>query len=225
MGSAPYVGGGFRHFYVYAPDKLEYPIDRFAMETKRQLDVLDRQLAERRYIAGERYSIADIAIWPWYGGLAQGALYDAAEFLGVQDYRNLRQRADEIAARPAVRRGRKVNRVWGDEADQVPSGTRRATLADRPAQGRPRAALGAARRDAAPPGRAAVLGLFLRLDMDADDRLAQLAAQRPRCGRRSRCEACIIPSRPPRGGSRRTRPSRRAACARRGSRWRLRRWP
>lgn len=120
MGSAPYVGGGFGHFYVYAPDKLEYPIDRFAMETKRQLDVLDRQLAERRYIAGERYSIADIAIWPWYGGLVQGALYDAAEFLGVQDYRNLRRWADEIAARPAVRRGRKVNRVWGDEADQVP---------------------------------------------------------------------------------------------------------
>lgn len=120
MGSGPYVGGGFGHFYAYAPQKLEYPIDRFTMEAKRQLDVLDRQLATRRYIAGERFSIADIAIWPWYGGLVQGALYNAAEFLGVQDYAHLRRWTEEIAARPAVKRGRRVNRVWGEEAEQVP---------------------------------------------------------------------------------------------------------
>jgi GST-like protein len=120
MGSAPYVGGGFGHFYAYAPEKLEYPINRFAMETKRQLDVLDRLLATRRYIAGNEYTIADIAIWPWYGGLVRGALYNAAEFLSVQDYTNVRRWADEIAARPAVVRGSRVNRVWGEEAAQLP---------------------------------------------------------------------------------------------------------
>ncbi|MBI0325722.1 glutathione-dependent disulfide-bond oxidoreductase [Burkholderia plantarii] len=118
MGSAPYVGGGFGHFYAYAPEKLEYPIDRFTMETKRQLDVLDRQLATRRYIAGDAYTIADIAIWPWYGGLVQGELYGAAEFLDVGAYTHVRRWADEIAARPAVRRGRHVNRVRGDASEQ-----------------------------------------------------------------------------------------------------------
>lgn len=118
MGSAPFVGGGFGHFYVYAPDKLEYPINRYAMETKRQLDVLNRQLAERRYVAGE-YSIADMAIWPWYGALVLGELYGAAEFLGVQEYPHVQRWAAEIAARPAVQRGRKVNRTWGDPAGQV----------------------------------------------------------------------------------------------------------
>jgi len=120
MGSAPFVGGGFGHFYVYAPEKLEYPINRYAMETKRQLDVLDRTLAGRRYLAGDTYTIADIAAWPWYGGMVRGDLYQAAEFLSVQDYKNVRRWADEIAARPAVMRGRKVNRTWGDEAEQVP---------------------------------------------------------------------------------------------------------
>ncbi|TLX57754.1 glutathione-dependent disulfide-bond oxidoreductase [Stutzerimonas nosocomialis] len=120
MGSAPFVGGGFGHFYAYAPEKLEYPINRYAMETKRQLDVLDRALAERRYIAGDEYSIADMAIWPWYGVLALGELYQAGEFLSVQEYRHVQRWAAEIAKRPAVIRGRKVNRTWGDEADQVP---------------------------------------------------------------------------------------------------------
>ena len=109
MGSAPYLGGGFGHFYAYAPFKMEYPIDRFAMEVKRQLDVLDRQLAERRFIAGEDYTIADIAIWPWYGGLVKGVIYNAAEFLSVHEYRNVARWADEISARPAVKRGRIVN--------------------------------------------------------------------------------------------------------------------
>ncbi|MDB5936528.1 MAG: putative glutathione S-transferase YghU [Massilia sp.] len=120
MGSAPFVGGGFGHFYAYAPEKFEYPINRYAMETKRQLDVLDRQLAEHRFVAGNEYSIADMAIWPWYGVLVRGDLYEAGEFLAVHEYRNVRRWADEIAARPAVIRGRKVNRVFGDPADQVP---------------------------------------------------------------------------------------------------------
>ncbi|AEY01715.1 putative S-transferase [Oceanimonas sp. GK1] len=119
MGSAPYLGGGFGHFYAYAPEKLEYPINRFAMEAKRQLDVLERQLAERPFIAGEHYSIADIAIWPWYGALVLGRLYDAAEFLSVSDYPNVQRWARAIDARPAVQRGRRVNRVWGDEAEQL----------------------------------------------------------------------------------------------------------
>jgi GST-like protein len=119
MGSAPFLGGGFGHFYAYAPEKLEYPINRYAMETKRQLDVLDRQLSERRYAAGNEYTIADMAIWPWYGGLVRGELYEAGEFLSVQEYENVRRWADEIAARPAVIRGRKVNRVRGNPDEQV----------------------------------------------------------------------------------------------------------
>ena len=119
MGSAPYLGGGFGHFYAYAPEKFEYPINRFAMEVKRQLDVLNRHLADNRYMAGDEYSIADIAIYPWYGVLVEGALYDAAEFLSVHEYEHVRRWAAEIAARPAVQRGRRVNRVWGDEALQV----------------------------------------------------------------------------------------------------------
>ncbi|NGZ87058.1 glutathione-dependent disulfide-bond oxidoreductase [Duganella aceris] len=120
MGSAPFVGGGFGHFYAYAPEKLQYPIDRYAMETKRQLDVLDRQLAAHRYVAGDEYTIADMAIWPWYGGIVLGQLYGAAEFLSVHEYKHVRRWADEIAARPAVIRGRKVNRSFGDAAEQVP---------------------------------------------------------------------------------------------------------
>ncbi|MBN3189871.1 glutathione-dependent disulfide-bond oxidoreductase [Pectobacterium brasiliense] len=119
MGSAPYVGGGFGHFYAYAPKKFEYPINRFTMETKRQLDVLNRQLAENRYLAGDSYTIADIAVWPWYGGLVQNALYSAGEFLSVHEYEHVIRWADEIAARPAVIRGRKVNRTWGEESEQV----------------------------------------------------------------------------------------------------------
>jgi GST-like protein len=119
MGSAPFVGGGFGHFYAYAPEKLEYPINRYAMETKRQLDVLDRLLAERRFIAGDEYTIADMAIWPWYGGLVLGELYEAAEFLSVHNYQQVRRWADEVAARPAVIRGRKVNRVRGKPEEQV----------------------------------------------------------------------------------------------------------
>lgn len=119
QGSAPYLGGGFGHFYSYAPVKIAYAIDRFTMETKRQLDVLDRALAKRRYIAGEDYSIADMAIWPWYGGLVLGELYSAAEFLDVAAYENVRRWAREISARPAVQRGRIVNRTWGDESEQL----------------------------------------------------------------------------------------------------------
>ena len=119
MGSAPYIGGGFGHFYAYAPVKIEYAIDRFTMEAKRQLDVLNRRLAESRYIAGEDYTIADIAIWPWYGGLAKGLLYDGGEFLSVHEYEHVIRWADEIGARPAVRRGRMVNRVMGDPASQL----------------------------------------------------------------------------------------------------------
>ena len=120
MGSAPYLGGGFGHFYAYAPEKFEYPINRFAMEVKRQLDVLDRALAERPYIAGNDYTIADIAIYPWYGGLVEGLQYNAAEFLSVHEYTHVQRWAASIKARPAVVRGRKINRTWGDEADQVP---------------------------------------------------------------------------------------------------------
>lgn len=125
MGSAPFVGGGFGHFYHYAPEKLQYPIDRYAMETKRQLDVLNQLLATRSFIAGETYTIADIAIWPWYGQLVQGRLYsspefDAAEFLSVQEYPHVQAWAERIWQRPAVQRGWKVNRNWGDAADQVP---------------------------------------------------------------------------------------------------------
>jgi GST-like protein len=120
MGSAPYLGGGFGHFYAYAPTKIAYAIDRFAMEAKRQLDVLDRRLAESPYLAGETYTIADIAVWPWYGALAKGLLYEAGEFLQVQDYRHVQRWADAVAERPAVQRGRRVNRTWGDEASQLP---------------------------------------------------------------------------------------------------------
>lgn len=119
MGSAPFAGGGFGHFYAYAPEKFEYPINRFAVETKRQLDVLDKRLAEHKYVAGENYSIADIAIWPWYGALVKGWLYDAAEFLSVHEYKNVIRWADEVYARPAVQRGRRVNRLQGDPAQQV----------------------------------------------------------------------------------------------------------
>lgn len=119
MGSAPYLGGGFGHFYAYAPTKIQYAIDRFAMETKRQLDVLDKQLAVSEYIAGDEYTIADIAIWPWYGGLVKGRLYGAAEFLSVQDYKHVGRWADAIDARPAVQRGRRVNRVSGEPAEQL----------------------------------------------------------------------------------------------------------
>ncbi|HEX8421510.1 MAG TPA: glutathione-dependent disulfide-bond oxidoreductase [Sphingomonas sp.] len=119
MGSAPYLGGGFGHFYAYAPVKIEYAIDRFAMETKRQLDVLDRRLAETRYLAGEEYTIADIAVWPWYGAMVKGVLYDAGTFLDVASYGNVLRWADEIGARPAVKRGRMVNRVMGDPASQL----------------------------------------------------------------------------------------------------------
>jgi GST-like protein len=119
MGSTPYVGGGFGHFYAYATTKIEYAINRFAMETKRQLDVLDRRLAESEYVVGDDYTIADIAIWPWYGGLAQYNQYGAAEFLQVQDYKNLQRWVTMIGQRPAVKRGRKVNRLSGDPADQL----------------------------------------------------------------------------------------------------------
>ncbi|MBL8971436.1 MAG: glutathione-dependent disulfide-bond oxidoreductase [Myxococcales bacterium] len=119
MGAGPYLGGGFGHFYAYAPVKIEYAIDRFAMEVKRQLDVLDRRLAEHEYLAGDQYSIADIAVWPWYGGLVKGQIYGAAEFLQVQDYKHVQRWTDTIAARPAVQRGRIVNRSFGDPASQL----------------------------------------------------------------------------------------------------------
>ncbi len=120
MGSAPYLGGGFGHFYAYAPTKMEYPINRFAMEAKRQLDVLDRRLADHPYVAGEDYTVADMAIWPWYGELVRGKLYDAAEFLSVSTYEHVRRWADKIAERPAVQRGVMVNRVWGPPEGQLP---------------------------------------------------------------------------------------------------------
>jgi len=119
MGSAPYLGGGFGHFYAYAPEKIEYAIDRYAMEVKRQMDVLDRRLAESRYVAGEDYTIADMAIWPWYGTLAKGQIYGAGEFLQVQEYKHVLRWTDEIAQRPAVRRGRMVNRSWGEPSSQL----------------------------------------------------------------------------------------------------------
>ncbi len=119
MGSAPYLGGGFGHFYAYAPEKFEYPIDRFAMEVKRQLDVLDRRLADSAYLAGDDYTIADIAVWPWYGALAKGLLYDAGRFLDVGQYANVQRWTDRIAERPAVKRGRMVNRGWGEPASQL----------------------------------------------------------------------------------------------------------
>lgn len=120
MGMAPLLGGGFGHFYAYAPESYEYPINRFAMEAKRQLDVLDRELADKRFIAGNEYTIADMAIWPWYGALVLGRLYDAAEFLQVHTYENVVRWAAEIDQRPAVRRGRMVNRVWGELPEQLP---------------------------------------------------------------------------------------------------------
>ena len=119
MGSAPYLGGGFGHFYAYAPTKMQYPIDRFAMEAKRQLDVLDRRLAESPYLAGDAYTIADIAVWPWYGQLVRGLLYDAGEFLQVQTYTHVLRWTNEIAQRPAVQRGRMVNRTWGQPSSQL----------------------------------------------------------------------------------------------------------
>ena len=119
VGSAPYLGGGFGHFYAYAPVKIEYAIDRFAMEVKRELDVLDRRLAEHTYLAGKDYTIADMAVWPWYGALAKGLVYEAGEFLQVQEYRNLQRWTDVIAERPAVKRGRMVNRAFGDPASQL----------------------------------------------------------------------------------------------------------
>jgi GSH-dependent disulfide-bond oxidoreductase len=119
MGSAPYLGGGFGHFYAYAPLKIEYAIDRFAMEVKRQLDVLDRHLADSEYLAGAEYSIADIAVWPWYGALAKGLLYEAGKFLSVQDYKHVQRWTEQIAARPAVKRGRMVNRISGVPASQL----------------------------------------------------------------------------------------------------------
>lgn len=120
MGSAPFVGGGFGHFYAYAPEKYEYSINRYTMETKRQLDVLDRQLANNPYIAGDEYSIADMAIWPWYGGIVTNQVYGAAEFLDAESYTHLMRWAEKIAVRPAVQRGRKVNRTWGELDEQVP---------------------------------------------------------------------------------------------------------
>jgi GST-like protein len=119
MGSAPYLGGGFGHFYAYAPTKMEYPINRFAMETKRQLDVLDRRLAESEFLAGPEYTIADIAVWPWYGGLVKGWMYGAAEFLDVTSYKNVLRWADAIGERPAAKRGRMVNRSFGDLSMQL----------------------------------------------------------------------------------------------------------
>jgi GST-like protein len=117
--SAPYLGGGFGHFYAYAPIKIEYAIDRFAMEAKRQLDVLDRRLAESEYLGGKDYSIADMATWPWYGALVKGLIYEAGEFLSVDEYKNVIRWTDQIAERPAVKRGRMVNRVFGDPASQL----------------------------------------------------------------------------------------------------------
>ena len=119
MGAAPFLGGGFGHFYAYAPAKIEYAIDRYAMEVKRQLDVLDRRLAEARYLAGDEYTLADIAVWPWYGALAKGLLYSSGEFLQVNEYAHVRRWTDEIAQRPAVKRGRMVNRTWGDPTTQL----------------------------------------------------------------------------------------------------------
>ena len=120
MGAAPFLGGGLGHFYAYAPTKIEYAIDRYAMEVKRQLDVLDRRLGESEYLGGAAYTIADMATWPWYGGLVKGVLYEAGEFLSVSEYKNVLRWTDQIAERPAVKRGRMVNRTWGDPASQLP---------------------------------------------------------------------------------------------------------
>lgn len=120
MGSAPYLGGGFGHFYAYAPTKMKYPIDRYTMEVKRQLDVLNRNLSERRFLIGDEYTIADMATWPWYGGLAMGRLYEAGEFLDAGSYTHVIRWAEEIGERPAVKRGRRVNRTWGPEEKQMP---------------------------------------------------------------------------------------------------------
>jgi GST-like protein len=119
MGSAPFLGGGFGHFYAYAPTRQEYPIDRYAMEVKRQLDVLDRRLADSEYLAGDQYTIADISVWPWYGALVKGQLYSAGEFLQVQQYKHVLRWTDQIAERPGARRGRMVNRTWGEPASQL----------------------------------------------------------------------------------------------------------
>ena len=119
MGSAPFLGGGFGHFFAYAPSKIEYAIDRYAMEVKRQLDVLDRRLAQSPYLAGDDYTIADMAVWPWYGTLVKGQLYEAGEFLQVQDYAHVLRWTDRIAQRPAVKRGRMVNRTWGQPSSQL----------------------------------------------------------------------------------------------------------
>ena len=119
MGSAPYLGGGFGHFYAYAPTKMEYPIDRFTMEVKRQLDVLDKHLEKNEYLAGDEYSIADIATWPWYGALAMGLLYEAGEFLQVDCYKHVQRWAQQISERPAAQRGRMVNRAWGEPETQL----------------------------------------------------------------------------------------------------------
>ena len=119
MGSAPYVGGGFGNFYAYAPEKLEYPINRFTMEAKRQLDVLNRHLADAEYLAGDAYTIADIATWPWYGALVHGVLYSSGEFLAVHEYEHVIRWAKQIANRPAAKRGRRVNRIWGEESEQL----------------------------------------------------------------------------------------------------------
>jgi len=119
MGSAPFLGGGFGHFYAYAPAKFAYPINRYAMEVKRQLDVLDRHLADHHYLAGDVYTIADMAVWPWYGALVKGQLYEAGEFLSVHEYRHVLRWTDEIAQRPAARRGRMVNRAWGEPSSQL----------------------------------------------------------------------------------------------------------
>ena len=120
MGAAPYLGGGFGHFYVYAPEKIQYAIDRFTMETKRQLDVLDRRLSESTYLAGDSYTIADIAVWSWYGQVVRNTVYGAAQFLAAHEYTHVQRWAESIAQRPAVIRGLRVNRTWGDEATQVP---------------------------------------------------------------------------------------------------------
>ena len=120
MGAAPFLGGGFGHFYAYAPIKIEYAIDRYAMEVKRQLDVLDRRLAESEYLAGDAYTIADMANWPWYGAMAKGQLYEGGEFLAVHEYKNVLRWTDQIAQRPAVKRGRMVNRTWGAPESQLP---------------------------------------------------------------------------------------------------------
>ena len=119
MGSAPYLGGGFGHFYAYAPIKIEYAIDRFAMEVKRQLDVLDRRLADNEYLAGDEYTIADMAVWPWYGALVKGLVYEAGEFLSVHEYKHVQRWTNQIAARPAVKRGRMVNRTSGEPSSQL----------------------------------------------------------------------------------------------------------